>query len=116
MKINILSGAIAAAAILSATAAQAQSAPTTVSLVLKDHKFTPSIVTVPAGKPIRIELNNQDGTADEFDSADLKAEKEFGPHSKVVIQIAPQQPGTYNFMGELHSKTATGQVVVTAQP
>ena len=110
-KTSVLFSTFCAGALLWASAAVAQSAQTTVSLVLKDHKFTPSTVTVPADQRIRIELSNQDGAAEEFDSDDLHAEKDVGPHGKVVIQVGPLKPGTYSFMGELHAKTATGQIV-----
>lgn len=110
---SFLALAVASGLLLAASVAAAQPAQTTVSLVLKDHKFTPSTITAPAGQRIRIELANQDGAAEEFDSADLHIEKDVAPHGKVVIQVGPLQPGTYSFMGELHAKTATGQIVVT---
>lgn len=111
---SILGAVVAAGLTFSVSAMAAEPAQTTVTLILKDHRFTPSTLTVPAGQPVRIELRNQDGTAEEFDSEDLHAEKDVGPHAKVVIQIGPLKPGTYHFMGELNSKTAQGQVIVEA--
>lgn len=108
--------AAGSAMLLAASVAAAQPAQTTVRLVLKDHQFTPSTVTVPAGQRIRIELSNQDGAAEEFDSADLHAEQDIAPHGKAVILVGPLKPGTYSFMGEMHAKTATGQVIATAAP
>jgi plastocyanin len=87
-----------------------------VALVLKDHKFEPAVIEVPAGQRIRIELANKDASSDEFDSVDLKVEKEVTPHSKVVFFIGPLQPGTYKFMGELHPDTAQGEVHAVAKP
>src|SRR5205085_4129886 len=57
-------------------AAQVPAEPVAVALTLKDHRFTPDRLTVPAGRRIRIELANQDGALEEFDSADLGVEKD----------------------------------------
>ncbi len=46
-----------------------------VKLMLKDHRFTPSQVTVPAGERVSIEVENQDDTPAEFESHDLRVEK-----------------------------------------
>jgi len=104
-------GALAAAPALGETPPAA-----TFKLVLKDHRFTPATLTVPAGQRFRIALSNQDGTADEFDSDDLHAERDIAPHGRAVIEIAPLKPGTYHFMGELHAATAQGDVVAVTAP
>src|SRR5438105_3760929 len=101
--IYILLAAILAAP---ATSSAAEDKTPPVALVLKDHKFEPAVIEVPAGQRIRIELSNRDGSSDEFDSVDLKVEKEVTPHGKVVFFVGPLQPGTYKFMGELHPVTA----------
>ena len=85
--------------------------PPTVNLTLKDHRFTPDKVTVPAGQRIRIELANEDAASEEFDSDDLHVERDVTPHGKVVFEIGPLKPGAYSFIGELHADTATGQIV-----
>jgi hypothetical protein len=46
-----------------------------VSVTLKDHKFSPSEPTAPAGKPIVIEVSNLDSTPSEFESKTLRVEK-----------------------------------------
>ena len=72
-----LSGGVMAAAVLSlslsALPAHAEE-PTAVELTIKDHKFTPAEIHVPAGKPTVITIHNQDTTAEEFDSSALKVE------------------------------------------
>src|SRR4051794_17849691 len=55
-----------------ATTSAAEDKTPPVALVLKDHKFEPKVIEVPAGQRIRIELTNRDGSSDEFDSEDLK--------------------------------------------
>jgi plastocyanin len=113
LSFEILAFAMLMACAVLAAPAVAADAPTTVTLTLKDHKFEPAEITVPAGQKFRIELSNQDSTAEEFDSDDLHAEKDVKPHGKVVIQVGALKPGTYHFMGELHKETAQGTVVAT---
>jgi plastocyanin len=109
MKTLIALAALAAGTALVAHAAAAQ-APTTVRLVLKDHRFSPEQITVPAGQKVRIELVNQDPASEEFDSEDLHVEKDVTPHGKVTFEVGPLQPGAYSFMGELHADTASGTI------
>ena len=87
-----------------------------VVLTLKDHRFTPSTITVPAGQRIRIDLTNRDATADDFDSDDLHVDKELAPHGRVTFVIGPLRPGRYAFKGELHAATAIGEVIAMAPP
>jgi plastocyanin len=102
---------------LATTAALGASEPSVkVSLILKDHKFDPSTITVPVGQRITVELFNRDGTADDFDSDDLHIDKDVGPHGRVSFVIGPLRPGRYAFKGELHAATATGEIVAVAAP
>jgi hypothetical protein len=96
-------------------AGAASADPHVVALTLKDHRFTPSSVTVPAGQRVRIELTNQDGASEEFDSDDLHVEKDVTPHGKVAFEVGPLEPGSYSFMGELHADTAAGELKAVAQ-
>lgn len=86
-----------------------------VSLTLKDHRFSPDRITVPAGRTVRIELANQDAASEEFDSDDLHVERDVTPHGRIAFEIGPLAPGTYAFMGELHPDTASGEVVAVAE-
>jgi plastocyanin len=106
----VLSLVLATGLIVTAAAAAAE--PTTVSLTLKDHRFTPDTFTVPAGEKVRIVLTNQDMATEEFDSHDLKVEELVTPKGKVSFSIGPLKPGSYSFMGEFHPQTAQGRVTV----
>jgi plastocyanin len=101
---------VAGAALLLASAAGAAE-PTTVELTLKDHRFTPAEVKVPAGQPFQITVHNQDGTAEELDSGPLKVEKVVPPGGSATVRVRPLQPGRYKFVGEYNEKTAQGVVV-----
>jgi hypothetical protein len=107
MKMTHIAAAAAAALLLMAqTGFTAE--PVTVQLTLKDHRFTPEVVDVPAGQRIRIELVNQDAASEEFDSEDLGVEKDVTPYGRVAFVVGPLTPGRYGFMGELHADTASG--------
>ena len=80
-------------------------------LTIKDHRFTPSELRVPAGKKLRLTIDNQDSTAEEFESHALNREKVIPPNSKAPVFIGPLQPGRYPFVGEFHEKTANGVII-----
>lgn len=84
-------------------------------LIIKDHKFTPEILTLPAGKKIVLIVENQDSTIEEFESIDLKREKVIFGNSKAKIILAPLKPGEYHFFGEFHEETAQGKLIITKQ-
>ena len=42
-----------------------------VDLIIKDHKFEPEILELPAGEKIRITLHNKDNTIEEFESIEV---------------------------------------------
>jgi hypothetical protein len=80
-------------------------------LKLKDHKFTPAEIHVKANVPNVIVMNNEDATAEEFDSTSLKVEKVVAGNSSGNVRLRPLSPGRYPFMGEFHSETAQGVVI-----
>ena len=82
-----------------------------VELVIKDHRFVPAEVRVPAGKKIKLVVDNQDASAEEFESHELNREKVIPAKSKANIFIGPLAPGKYPFYGEFHEKTAQGVVI-----
>ncbi|MBE0370574.1 hypothetical protein PAUR_b0638 [Pseudoalteromonas aurantia 208] len=87
------------------------SADNTISLVLRDHLFIPAQLEVPANRKLRLVIDNQDMTAEEFDSFDLNREKVLFPRRKSVIYIGPLSPGEYRFFGEFSPNTAQGLII-----
>ena len=79
---------------------QSACAEETFKLSLKDHKFTPSELTVPANERFLIEVENLDPTPAEFESTDLKVEKFvvgggkklFADGAKVPLQLVSATP------------------------
>jgi heme/copper-type cytochrome/quinol oxidase subunit 2 len=80
-------------------------------LTLKDHRFNPAEVTVPAGERFRIEVTNQDDTPSEFESGDLRVEKIVVPGGKIGVMAGPLKPGNYKFFDDYHPDSATGTVI-----
>jgi plastocyanin len=93
-------------------AAPAQAADGEFRLVIENHRFEPSELVVPAGKKVKLIVENRDATAEEFDSHDLNREKVIAGKSTATIFIGPLKPGRYSFVGEYNEKTAKGTVVV----
>jgi hypothetical protein len=85
--------------------------PTPVELVIRDHRFVPAEIHVPAGKPVVITVRNQDETAEEFDSSALKIEKVVAGGSYGTVRLRPLGHGRYPFTGEYHADTAQGVVI-----
>ena len=82
-----------------------------VVIVIKDHRFVPAEITVPAGKRIELIVENQDPTPEEFESNDLRREKIVPPKGKVSVWVGPLPAGTYSFFGEFNPKTAQGKLI-----
>lgn len=84
----------------------------TIELVIKDHKFNPAEITIPANTKVKLVVKNEDATAEEFESHSMHREKIIPGKSKATIFIGPLKPGTYKFEGEFNPKTAQGKVIV----
>lgn len=80
-------------------------------LTIKDHKFTPEEIKVPANTRVVITIFNEDASAEEFDSSALKVEKVIAGKSSGTVRIGPLKPGRYPFIGEFHEATAKGVVI-----
>jgi hypothetical protein len=83
-----------------------------IEISIKDHRFEPAEVKLPANRPVKISLKNLDPSVEEFESSELGFEKIVAGNSDVVVRLKPLQPGTYLFFGEYHIETALGHFVV----
>jgi len=93
------------------SAPAALAADDTYTLTIKDHRFDPAKLEVPAGKKLKLVVKNLDSTPEEFESHDLKREKVIAGKGQATLTIGPLKPGTYKFVGEYHESTAQGQIV-----
>ena len=107
----LAAGAIAVVALLAAPAQVRSADEFEVTITIKDHKFDPAEVRVPAGKPVIIVVKNADATAEEFESSALKVEKIIPGGQQGTVRLRPLAVGSYAFIGEFHSDTATGSVI-----
>lgn len=80
-------------------------------LVIKNHRFEPAELKVPAGQRIKLVVHNQDTTPEEFESHSLGREKVIPGGSKASLYIGPLKPGRYTFFGEYNEATAQGAVI-----
>lgn len=103
--------ACAFACALLATAGVARAADLEVALTIKNHRFEPTELKVPAGQRIKLVVHNQDATPEEFESHALKREKVIPGGAKATIFIGPLKPGRYPFVGEHNQTTAKGVVI-----
>jgi hypothetical protein len=82
------------------------------TLTLKDHRYQPAELHIPANTRVKVELVNQDPSPEEFESDDFPAEKIVMPNSRTSLFIGPFKPGRYGFYGDFHQPTAQGTLVV----
>ncbi|HEX5093606.1 MAG TPA: cupredoxin domain-containing protein [Burkholderiales bacterium] len=80
-------------------------------LTIKDHKFSPAELKVPANKKVKLIVANEDPTPEEFESHALHREKVIPGGTQATIFIGPLRPGRYPFEGEFNSATAKGVVI-----
>ena len=81
------------------------------SLTIKDHKFDPAELQVPAGNEFTLNVMNSDATAEEFESDGLDVEKVIAGGQSAKITLGPLDAGRYEFYGEYHEDTAKGALV-----
>lgn len=106
--------------------------PTTINVTLSDYRYTPSTLTVPAGKEITLNLTNEGFVSHMFIIFKLgtDAGEKFSPEdegniywktevlpgkSATAIFIAPTEPGEYYVtcgLGGHHEVGMTGKLIV----
>jgi Cupredoxin-like domain len=99
-------------ALIFAIATPAAAQEPTYTLVVKDHKFQPTEVEIPAGKKIALIVKNEDLTPEEFESVELRREKVIPGGEQIIVYIGPLKPGRYEFFGDFNPATARGHIVV----
>lgn len=78
------------------------------------HQFVPAELHIPSGIKVRIVIDNQEDTAEEFDSHSLNREKHVPAKTQATIFIGPLAPGRYIYEGEseVAGGPALGVIVV----
>lgn len=80
-------------------------------LRIRQNRFEPAELKVPAGARVRLTVINDDTTAEEFESHELNREKVIPANGKATVYIGPLKAGRYPFYGEYHESTAQGAVI-----
>ena len=81
------------------------------TITIKDHRFEPAEITIPADTRVKVVVKNLDPTAEEFESYELNREKIVPGGKEIVVYIGPVKPGRYPFFGEFHQDSAKGAVI-----
>ena len=82
-----------------------------VRLSMKDGRFQPEVLKVPAKVKFKLMLKNEGTTPEEFESEELRKEKVLAPGAESFLIFQPLKPGSYKFFGEFHPQTAQGRLV-----
>jgi plastocyanin len=98
-------------AVVAAVGASAVAQEPSYTLVIKDHKFQPAEIEIPAGKKIALTVKNEDSTPEEFESTELRREKVVAGGQEITVYIGPVKPGRYEFFGDFNPKTARGHII-----
>lgn len=80
------------------------------TITIKDHRFKPQSLTVPAGKDFDLIVVNDDATAEEFESNDFHVEKVVAGGKQITLHVGALTSGSYSFFGERHQDTALGNL------
>jgi plastocyanin len=99
------------AALIGCSAMAHAEEPYAASITIRNHRFEPAELHVPAGKRVLLTIINADPLSEEFDSPALKVEKVIAGNSQGVAHFGPLNPGHYGFVGEYHDTTAKGEVI-----
>lgn len=99
---------VLATVVLAAPAARADDP---ITLVIRNHRFEPSRLEVPAHVKFKLLLKNADDTAEEFESVELGREKLVAAGQSATVFLGPLEPGEYKTFGDFHQDTAQGVLV-----
>ncbi|MDQ2822267.1 MAG: cupredoxin domain-containing protein [Pseudomonadota bacterium] len=100
------------AVLAGAICAPTQAAVSEYTLTIRDHRFTPSELTIPANTKVKLLVVNEDATPEEFESHQLNREKVVTGNATISVYVGPLKPGRYTFFGDFHQDTAQGVLVV----
>ncbi len=92
--------------------AQVQAQESTYTLTIKNHRFEPTQLEIPANTKVQLVVKNADSTPEEFESTELRREKVIPGGQEGAIYVGPLAPGTYEFFGDFNPQTARGHLTV----
>ena len=96
---------------LSVAVASAADTPPELALILDQHRFSPEEIRVKANTPFILVITNKDKEDEEFEISSLRIEQIVSGGKTLQLKMPALKPGTYEFVGEFHEKTAKGRIV-----
>ena len=106
-----LIGLLTLAVTLTAALVYAADPPTELTLILEKHRFNPEEIQVKANAPFVLIITNKDNEDEDFEMAALRIDKTIPAGKTVSVKMPGLKPGTYEFIGEFHDKTAKGRIL-----
>ena len=85
--------------------------PPELALALDQHRFSPEELRVKADTPFILVITNKDKEDEEFEISALRIEQIVAGGKTLPLKMPALKPGTYEFVGEFHEKTAKGRIV-----
>ena len=97
--------------VLSAAVTSAADTPPELALTLDQHRFSQEELRVKANAPFILVITNKDTEEEEFEMSSLRIEKIIPAGKTLKLKMPALKPGTYEFIGDFHEKTARGRIV-----
>jgi len=109
--VPIVPAALLASAVAThaADAAAVQEPPP--AITLKNGRFDPSELVVPANTAFRLQVTNGHAEAIEFESFEVHRERVVKPGETITVFMPSLSPGTYKFFDDFHGSTPNGVIV-----
>lgn len=102
---GLASAPLVALLCLGAFAPVARADALAIVITIKDHRFEPSQLSVPAGQKLKLIVRNQSTTTSEFESSDFHREKTVEPGGEITVFVGPLDAGIYEFFDDFHPDT-----------
>ena len=84
-----------------------------VRITIRNNRFEPATIDVPAGRTLKLIVTNADSTPEEFESVALRIERVIQGGKTAKFTVRPLRKNrNYKFFGEFHKETAQGELVV----
>ncbi len=81
-------------------------------IVVKDGRFAPDRVEVPAGRRVKLTLQNDGPGSLEFENDEMHIEKVLSAGARSFVILPPLKPGEYDFVDEFNPITGELKVIV----
>ena len=83
----------------------------TYHVIAKGGRLSPERIEVPAGKRIKLTLQNEGPGPIEFENLDMRVEKVLAPGGTSFVVTPQLKPGAHTFIDEFHPETGSMQLI-----